>query len=129
MGMNTKPSLRTGFAGVSAHAVAAGIIASSNGSESAAPALLSNFRRGIAFFVRNIALTLSLLLDTRYFTGWGGFLRFTAPHLKRSAFHDPENKRREAVSVLLGVIHDLANGRRIVVLNASAERERQKVFR
>src|SRR5882724_2938418 len=52
--MNTKPSLGTGFAGVSAHAVAAGIIASSKGSARAACALFRNVRLGIAFFVKNI---------------------------------------------------------------------------
>ena len=54
---------------------------------------------------------------------------FSAPHLKRSALHDSENERREAVSVLPGVAHDLANGRRIVVLDASSQRERQKFLR
>jgi hypothetical protein len=68
MGMNTNPSLRTGFAAVWAHAVAAGIMASSNGRESAAPALFNNVLLGIAFFVRNIAVILSLLA-TRYFAG------------------------------------------------------------
>src|SRR5215216_3514234 len=57
--MNTNPSLGTGFAGVSAHAVAAGIIASSKGRARAACALLRNVRRGMAFFVRNITLSLN----------------------------------------------------------------------
>jgi hypothetical protein len=50
--MYTKPSLGTGLAGVCAHAVAAGIIASSRGSASAAFALpFKNVRRGSAFLV------------------------------------------------------------------------------
>src|SRR5689334_18588301 len=60
IGMNTKPSLGTGFAGVWAHAVAAGTIASSSGSANAACALFRNVRLGIAFFVRNIALSFYL---------------------------------------------------------------------
>src|SRR5262249_32662753 len=57
MGMNTNPSLGTGFAGVLAHAVAAGIIASSRGSARAACAPFRNVRWGIAFFVINITLS------------------------------------------------------------------------
>jgi hypothetical protein len=53
--MNTKPSLGTGFAGVWAHAVAAGIIASRRGSARVARVLLRNVRLAIAFFVKNIA--------------------------------------------------------------------------
>src|SRR5262245_53086103 len=55
--MNTNPSLGTGFAGVLAQAVAAGIIASSRGSARAACAPLRNVRLGIAFFVINITLS------------------------------------------------------------------------
>src|SRR6266436_4097750 len=132
MGMNTKPSLRTGFAGVWAHPVAAGIIASSKGRASTARPFLKNVRRGMAFFVRNIARRLSLLatslLDTRYFSRWC-HIRLRAPHLKRSALNNSENQRGEAVSVLPGVPQDLANSRRIVVVNAAAESERHEVFR
>src|SRR5262249_44717422 len=51
------------------------------------------------------------------------------PHLKRNALHDSEYKRREPISIFLGVAHDLANGRGVVVFDASSERERQKVLR
>ena len=44
MGINTKPSRGTGFAAVWAHAVDAGIIASSSGRASAACAPLRNVR-------------------------------------------------------------------------------------
>jgi hypothetical protein len=55
--MNTNPSLGTGLAGVWAHAVAAGIIASSSGRASVADALFRSVRLGIAFLVRNITLS------------------------------------------------------------------------
>jgi hypothetical protein len=47
----TNPSRRTGLAAVLAQAVAAGIIASNNGSASVAPTPRRNVRRGINFFV------------------------------------------------------------------------------
>src|SRR5689334_15886495 len=58
--MNTKPSLGTGFAGVWAQAVAAGIMASRRGRARAACVLFRNVRLGIAFLVRNIALSFYL---------------------------------------------------------------------
>src|SRR6267142_1061416 len=131
--MNTNPSLGTGFAGVLAHAVAAGIMASSRGSARAACAPFRNVRLGIAFFVINITLSFFVyycwLQIISLLTGYRCFLRSSAPHLKRDALHDSENKRREPVSVFLGVANDLANGRRIVVLDASSERECQKLLR
>jgi cytochrome c biogenesis protein CcdA len=51
IGMYTNPSRGTGLAGVWAHAVAAGIIASSRGNARAACAPFRNVRRGSAFFV------------------------------------------------------------------------------
>src|SRR5688572_22927015 len=55
IGMNTNPRRRTGLAGVLAHAVAAGIIASNNGRDSVAPMMpRRNVRRGKALFVINI---------------------------------------------------------------------------
>src|SRR5450432_2864596 len=57
------------------------------------------------------------------------FIHFGAPHLKRNALHDSENERREPVVVLLGVFHNLANGRRVVILDAPSEREGHQVFR
>src|SRR6185503_5270021 len=99
MGMNTKPSRLTGFAAVCAHAVPAGIMASSNGNASAAPPLFSNVRRGIAFFVRNIAGPFLNLFAACYLAGCTILLQFNAPHLKRSALHDPENQRRETVPI------------------------------
>src|SRR5262245_47889723 len=128
--MNTKPSLGTGFAGVCAHAVAAGIIASRRGSARVARALFRNVRLGIAFFVKNIALS---LLVGQAFSLPPGFSRrfhclFSAPHLKRNTLHDSENERREPIILLLRLIHDLANGGRVRVLDASSQRERQKVL-
>src|SRR5215470_11351213 len=71
----------------------------------------------------------SPLLITGYLTRYGRFRHFSASHLKRSALHDTENEGREAVFIFFGVSHDFANSRRVVILNASSERERQKVFR
>src|SRR5687767_5253755 len=122
--MNTKPSLGTGFAGVWAHAVAAGIIDSSRGRASVADALFRSVRLGIAFLVRNITLSSYGLL-----TGDSCFRRLRAAHLKRNALDDSENERRQPVSVLLRLAHDAANRRRVVVLDAASERERQKVLR
>src|ERR1700681_722677 len=132
IGINTKPILATVLAGVSAHAVAAGIIASSRGRASAACAPFRNVRLCIAFLVRNmtlsscLVLTIQFLLATCYFTRQSRFIHLSTPHLKRGAFHDSEYERRKPVVVFLGVFHDLANGRRVVVLDASSEREGQK---
>src|SRR5438876_11088255 len=60
IGIYTNPSLGTGFADVLAHAVAAGIMASSRGSARAACAPFRNVRLGIAFFVINITLSFFL---------------------------------------------------------------------
>src|SRR5438034_319788 len=57
IGMKTKPRRRTGLAGVLASAVAAGTIASSNGSASVAPIPRRNVRRGRAFFVITIRIS------------------------------------------------------------------------
>ncbi len=48
--MYTKPSRRTGLAGVCASAVMEGIIASRSGSATVAPIPRRNVRRGRAFF-------------------------------------------------------------------------------
>src|SRR5215469_15778267 len=131
--MNTKPSRRTGLAGVWAHIVAAGIIASSKGRANAARLLLRNARRGIAFFVKNIGVeniaSLPGLFDTRYFSGHRLFAQLRAPHLRRSTLDDSLNQRRKAVSVFLGVPNDLADGWRIEVLDTSAQCERHQIFR
>src|SRR5436190_12952470 len=52
-----------------------------------------------------------------------------SPHLKRSALDDSEQERREPVIVSLRVAHDPPHRRRVVVLDAAAERERQQVLR
>src|SRR3954463_15366725 len=103
--MNTKPSLGTGFAGVWAHAVAAGIIASSRGRAKAACALFRNVRLGIAFFVRNITLPFLSYSPLLAVMGYSRFIYFSAPHLKRYALHDSEKERRETVIVFLSVSH------------------------
>src|SRR2546422_763872 len=108
IGIYTNPSLGTGFAGVLAHAVAAGIMASSRGSARAACAPLRNVRLGIAFFVINITLSLFVSVGPTVqfskvhgyaasshlagpptqgplFTGYRWFIHSSAPHLKRNA--------------------------------------------
>src|SRR5262245_31480523 len=117
MGMNTKPSLGTGFAGVWAHAVAAGIIASSNGRARAACAVFSMVRRGIAFFVRNIRL--SSYLCRLPATGYRRVGRLRAAHQERNALDDAEDERRKTVAVPLRVVQDLPHRGRVVVLHAS----------
>src|SRR5262245_64517832 len=101
--MNTNPSLGTGFAGVCAHAVAAGIIASSRGRARAPCALLRKVRLGIAFFVKNTALP--SLSDAHLVIGCftGDWSHLRVPHLKWNALHDPENDRREPVVLLGGI--------------------------
>src|SRR5262249_902982 len=121
IGIKTNPSLGAGFAGVLAHAVAAGIIASSKGSPRVAPAPFRNVRLRIAFFVMNTYDLLIFLV--------GQWPVPHAPHLKGNALHDSENQRRESVSVFLSVSNDLANGGGVVVLDASSECERHKLFR
>src|SRR5215470_4365667 len=115
--MNTNPSLGTGFAAVLAHAVAAGIMASSSGRARAACAPFRNVRLGIAFFVINITV-FSFYLEPKFETCFGEIPRLLqflllqrAPHLKRNALHDSDNKRREPVSVFFCVANNLANGR------------------
>src|SRR5262245_66248399 len=66
---------------------------------------------------------------SKLFTRYRPFINTSAPHLKRNALHDSENERRKPVSVFLGVAHDLANCRPVVILDASSQRERQKVLR
>src|ERR1043166_307036 len=116
--MYTKPSLGTGFAGVFAHAVAAGIIASRSGSAITACAVFRNVRLGNAFFVRNMESPLSS--QTR-----GGFTggRFCTPHLERNAFHDTKDHRRETIPVFRDIAADFSNSGRVIVLDASTERE------
>ncbi len=59
IGMKTKPSRRTGLAGVLAKAVAAGIIASRRGSASVACTPFRNVRLGSAFFVMIMTISSS----------------------------------------------------------------------
>src|SRR5262245_54260825 len=97
-------------------------MASSRGSARVAPGPFSNVLLRIAFFVMNITASSFLSVGRRW--------RFShGPHLKGNALHDSENQRRESVSILFGVSNDLANGGRVVILNASSEGERHKLFR
>jgi hypothetical protein len=51
IGMKTNPRRRAGFAGVLINGVAAGTIASNNGSARVSPMPRKNVRRGMAIFV------------------------------------------------------------------------------
>src|SRR5262245_25556591 len=55
--------------------------------------------------------------------------QFRSPHLKWCTPHNPENERREPVSVLLRITYDFANGRSIVILDASSQGEGHQVLR
>src|ERR1051325_7041486 len=111
--MKTKPSLGTGLAGVFAHAVAAGIIASSSGSASAACAPFRNVLLGIAFFVMIIVFApQSAILNPQS--------SIRIPQLKRRALHDAQDQRRKAIVVLASLAQDRADGGRVVVLDASS---------
>src|SRR5262249_7158306 len=125
--MNTNPSLSVGLAGVLANAVAAGIIASSRGRAIAAPAPLRNVRRGIAFLVMNTSR--SFLIATRAKARYYIFIDSSDAHLKRNALYDSENQRGQPIPIFLRIAKDLANGRRVVVFDATSERKRQKVLR
>src|SRR5258708_8481409 len=103
----------TGAAAVRRRGVSAGSIDSSSGSASVTPAPRRNVRRGMYFLVANMSD--SLMADPRRLD----------PHLKRSASDDAQHDRREA-GVLFGrVLHDRANDRHVVVLDAAAHRLRQ----
>src|SRR4051812_34826297 len=134
--MNTNPSLGTGFAGVWAQAVATGIIASRRGRARAPCALLRNVRLGMAFFVKNIVLSFqrcSLVMCRKVSRRFSLPLRclrslFSTPHLKRNTLHDSEDERREPIVLFLSTAHDLANCGRVVIIDASSQRECQQVL-
>src|SRR5262245_61525445 len=119
MPCGTKQPTNRGFpaAAVCASAVAAGIIASRSGRASVAPAPLRTVRRGMCFFVKNIALsTMSVSCPDRM-----PFNRLHV-HLERLALHDRENDRREAVVVAGRLAHDRSDQRHVLILDAPPER-------
>src|SRR5207249_3368622 len=119
-----------GPATVSASAVAAGTIASSNGSATVTPAPLRNIRRGMCFFETNILaaplFTLPVARRLRLTRNRG--LRAPGIHLKRLALDDAEDERREAVVVACGIPRDGADQRHVLILDAAAQAIRQQFF-
>src|SRR5688500_11476081 len=93
-------------------AASAGIIASSSGSATQAPAPRRKVRRGSA---RLVTIMISLF-------------SFSGPHLKGRALHDAEHERGEAVVASRGVVHDLAHRRLVVILHAAAHRIREQLL-
>src|SRR3954447_25272159 len=88
-------------------AASAGVIASSMGSASAAPAPRKNARRGMDFLVRTIV---------------------HSPHLKWRALDDAENHGRPLMVFRRGLGHDLAQRRTIVRLDAATQRIGHEAF-
>ena len=89
IGIKTYPSLRTGRAGVLSSAVAAGTIASSNGSASATPAPRRNLRRGNAFLVSVIVSVSCLALVAVP----AAKLLLSSTHAERNTVYNSNDKR------------------------------------
>src|SRR5712691_1293554 len=119
-----------GAAAVCARAVAAGTIASSNGSAKVTPAPLRNIRRGICFFETNMlaAPLFTILVARRLRLTRNGRVHALRVHLKRLALDDAEDERGEAVVVLCGIPRDGADQRHVLILDAAAQAIRQQFF-
>src|SRR6185436_10592559 len=50
------------------------------------------------------------------------------PHLQRCALHDSGDQRRHPVIFLRGLARDGAHGRKVIILNSTAERINQQLF-
>src|SRR5258705_12160758 len=81
-------------------AASAGVIASSTGSASAAPAPRKNVRRGMDFLVITMA---------------------DSPHLKWRAFYDAENHGRPPIVFCRSLVDDLAQNRMVVRVNTAPQ--------
>src|SRR3569833_2070261 len=113
-----KPSFTSGLAAVLARAVAAGIMASSNGKAIMAPAPRNTVLRLRNFLVINIDGLQRRLLHRR---GPTRPLRYHL-HPERRAIHDPQHNRHKTVVVLRRAAHDRTHGRHIGVIESSAQR-------
>src|SRR5881296_234378 len=101
----------------------AGTIASRNGSAIVAPRPRRNVRRGSAIFV-------TIMSEVSKLSRAGGRIyrrprRRRSPHVEWRALDDAQDQRRETVVVALGTAQDSTDRRRIVVLEAAANRIRQ----
>src|SRR5215469_9747421 len=118
-----KPRCGVAFAAVSASAVRAGIMASSSGSAKAAPAPRNTVRRVKCFLLTNISMTPSSLprgdlLEARLLH----LDRFHLARLELRRHDNPFDNRRKPVVVARSILHDLADLRHVIVLNAAAQR-------
>src|SRR5579863_6615218 len=114
-----------GVAAVWASAVAAGIIASSNGSASAAPLPLRIVRREMCLLVINMfAVFLLISLARSPLLALGQF----HIHLERSALHDPHDDGRKLVFIARRIAYDRPYGRHILILHAASQRVGQHLL-
>src|SRR6185312_3639610 len=131
-------------AAVWASAVAAGTIASSNGSPTAAPIPLRTVRRLMCFLVMNIALP-SILDNAQSAAPDGrgaqrrviahcdlllnGSLTIRRPlHLEGVRVDDAQNDRGQAIVLSARGAHDGPHGRHVVILQRSPQRECQQIL-
>src|SRR5688572_8227091 len=118
------PRRRTGLAEVFASSVRAGIIASSSGSPRATPLPRRNVRLPRNFFEMIMCVTPSerecLSPFCRLARSVRGTLGGYPPHLERHALHDAEDKRGETIVSRRARSDDLADRRRIEMLNRAA---------
>src|SRR5580765_3123020 len=125
-----KPRRFTGLAAVLASAVIAGVIESSSGSAITAPTPRRKVRLGNASLEINIGSAPGYECPTAQVGA--SLVRICSlrfPHLKRRALGDAENQRLEPVVGRRAVPNDPAYRRRIVVLDAAAERVDQQLLR
>src|SRR5580658_2180786 len=119
-GKYTYPRRGLMLAAVSAHAVPAGIMASSSGSAMTAPAPLRTVRRDRCFLVRNMAWSPVLGRSTQV----GRLCR----HRRRRrsggcalaesvALHNPQYDRFELVIVVRGLVHDVAHAGHVDIVH------------
>src|SRR5262245_26740991 len=128
-GTYTPAKRRTGRAGVSAIAVAAGTIASSSGSARAAPAPRRNVRRGNAFLVITMWRSPVSSLARGGCRGDRHLAATGPPHLERRAVHDPGHDRGPSIIRGTSIADDRANDRHIRVLEAASERVGEQLLR
>src|SRR6187402_2109206 len=110
-------------------AASAGTIASSSGSDTAAPMPLMNVRRSSFFFERNIALPLLLLCLVACLAGRRrARLCLCLPHLERRALHHAEHQRTELVVVLRRLTDDAADDGKVEVLDVASNGVHQELL-
>src|SRR5690606_28290974 len=109
-------------------AVAAGIIASSNGSERMTPRPRRTVRRERCFLVTNIALSPAGLSQVRGLNWSWLVCQWRTPHPEGIAERDPAHDGLEPVILFGRVAHDRANGRHVLVTNGASERKHHQLL-